>query len=212
MKATVKREFPLTPATLLTRLREPGDGYSWEVSWKRFLELYQEPLILVARACYRHHNGGHDPSPEFVEDVVATVVAGFFMREQHRFDAERGRLRTYLRVLVNARVVDALRRSGPVAQSTTGTAEPTILPDEGEAEREAFHRAFLATLVEDLRNEIPLRQFEIFERVKLKQQSPKAVAEDIGLHRAAIDRSIYKTMTKLREIARRREYQEEFYP
>jgi hypothetical protein len=38
--------------------------------------------------------------------------------------------------------------------------------------------------VEDLRNRIPLRQFEIFERVKLKHQTPQFVAEDLGMTRA----------------------------
>lgn len=74
-----------------------------------------------------------------------------------------------------------------------------------------FHRSILATLVEDLRNRIPLRQFEIFERVKLKHQSPTYVAEDLGMTRAIVDRNIHKAMTALRELASLPEYQEEFY-
>ena len=204
--------FPTTPATLLTRLREPGEGHYWEVSWKRFLELYHEPLCVTARACYRHHASGCDPSGEIVEDVVATVVADFFSKDQYRYDANKGRLRTYLRVLTNARAVDMLRKEQPAAQNLPRAPEPVSLPDEADEEKTAFHSALLATLVEDLRNQIPLRQFEIFERVKLKHQAPETVAADLGIRRAAIDRSVYKTITKLREIARRSEYQEEFYP
>ena len=69
----------------------------------------------------------------------------------------------------------------------------------------------LATLVEDLRNRIPLRQFEIFERVKLKHQSPMFVAEDLGMTRAMVDRNIHKAMTALRDLASHAEYQQEFY-
>jgi hypothetical protein len=65
---------------------------------------------------------------------------------------------------------------------------------------------------EDLRNRIPLRQFEIFERVKLKHQSPQFVAEDLGIDRAMIDRNIHKAMTALWRLASHAEYQEEFYP
>jgi len=204
--------FPTTPLTLLTRLREPGEGHYWQVSWKRFLELYHEPLTVTARACYRHHTAGRDPAGELVEDVVATVVADFFTKGQYRYDATKGRLRNYLRVLTNARTVDVLRKENPSAQSLPRLPEPVSLPTEAEEEINAFHGALLATLVEDLRNQIPLRQFEVFERVKLKHQTPEAVAEDLGIRRAAIDRSVHKTMTKLREIARRSEYQEEFYP
>lgn len=205
-------QFPSTPSTLLTRLRESGEEQYWQVSWKRFLELYHEPLTVVAHACYRYHTGGRAPSPEIVEDAVAAVIADFFTKGRHRFDAGRAQLRTYLRRITNARVVDALRKDCPAARSDRPPSEPVALPDEDEAEREAFHRALLATLVEDMRNQVPHRQFEIFERVKLKQEPPEAVAADLGIRRAAIDRSIYKTVTKLREIARRSEYQEEFYP
>ena len=204
--------FPSTPITLLPRLRESGEEQYWQVSWKRFLELYYEPLTVVAHACYRYHTGGRAPSYEIIEDAVAAVIADFFRKGRHRYDAERAQLRTYLRRLTNARVVDALRKERPSARSDCPVPEPAAMPDEGGAERDAFRRTLLATLVEDLRNQVPHRQFEIFERVKLKQELPEAVAVDLGIHRAAIDRSIYKTMTKLREIARRSEYQDEFFP
>ena len=58
-------------------------------------------------------------------------------------------------------------------------------------------------------SQIPMRQFEIFERVKLKNQSPEYVAEDLGVTRAMIDRYIYKVMSKLRQLAQQPEYQEE---
>ena len=205
-------QFPTTPFTLLTRLREPGDGHYWQVSWKRFLELYHEPLAVTARACYRHHSGGHDPALDFTEDIVATVVADFFTKSQHRYDASKGRLRNYLRVLTNARVVDLLRKERPAESAQARAPEPVSLPVEAGDEQDAFLSALLATLVEDLRNQIPLRQFEIFEMVKLKHQAPESVAAELGIRRAAVDRSVHKTMTKLREIARRSEYQEEFYP
>ncbi len=85
------------------------------------------------------------------------------------------------------------------------------LPAESPSESDAFGRSLLATLVEDLRNRIPLRQFGIFERVKLKHQSPQFVAEDLGIARAMIDRNIHKAMTALRDLAAHAEYQEEFY-
>jgi RNA polymerase sigma factor (sigma-70 family) len=208
----VNGKFPSTPSTLLGRLRDAGDELYWQMSWKRFLELYYEPLTVTAYACYRYYRGGHDPSPEFVEDAVAAVIGDFFRKGRQRYNAQKGRLRTYLRVLTNARVVDALRKERLATQNEPEAVDTIAPPDEGRAECEAFHRALLATLVEDLRNQVPLRRFEIFERVKLKQQSPESVAEDLGIPRAAIDRSVHKTMTKLREIARRSEYREEFYP
>lgn len=208
-------QFPPTSLNLLSKLKA-GDDPNWQISWKRFLELYHEPIEVIARSCYRHHTGGHEPSSGFIEDAVANTVADFFARGQHRYDKEKGRLRTYLRLLTNARVVDLLRKERPIDQKPLPDDESeglpsSDLPAESRLESEAFHRSLLATLVEDLRNRIPLRQFEIFERVKLKHQSPQFVAEDLGMQRAMVDRNIHKAMTALRELASHAEYQEEFY-
>jgi RNA polymerase sigma factor (sigma-70 family) len=204
-------QFPSTSINLLSKLKEGGEESHWQVSWKRFLELYHEPIEVIARSCYRHHTSGHDPSSGFIEDAVANTVADFFARGQYRYDREKGRLRTYLRMLTNARVVDLLRKERPIDQCPFDDSAESVLPAESRGESDALGRSLLATLVEDLRNRIPLRQFEIFERVKLKHQSPQFVAEDLGIARAMIDRNIHKAMTALRELASHAEYQEEFY-
>ncbi len=200
--------FPTTSANLISKLRQ-ADGVAWEVSWKRFLELYHEPLEMIARSCYRHHTGGQEPGRGFIEDAVADTVAGFFAKGRHRYDASKGRLRAYLRMLVNARVVDLLRKERPVDARPFDTEEASALPEESSLEREAFQRALLATLIEDLRSRIPLRQFEAFERVKLKHEPPAFVAGDLGITRAMVDRNVYKAMTKLRELAGQPEYLDE---
>lgn len=209
--------FPPTSLNLISKLKEGGEEAHWQFSWKRFLELYHEPIEMIARACYRRHTGGQEPSSGFIEDAVANTVADFFARDRHRYDREKGRLRTYLRVLTQARVIDLLRKERPIDQRPlddadidTRTAE-SAPSAETPGESDAFARSLLATLVEDLRNRIPLRQFEIFERVKLKHQSPQFVAEDLGSTRAMIDRNVHKAMTALRQIASHAEYQEEFY-
>jgi RNA polymerase sigma factor (sigma-70 family) len=207
-------QFPTTPINLLSKLKEGGEELHWQVSWKRFLELYHAPIEVIARSCYRHHTSGHEPSSGFVEDAVANTVADFFARGQYRYDKEKGRLRTYLRFLTNARVVDLLRKERPIDQRPlAGQSDlpDSDLPTESTQESDAFRRSLLATLVEDLRNRIPLRQFEIFERVKLKHQSPQFVAEDLGIARAMVDRNIHKAMTALRDLASHTEYQQEFY-
>ncbi len=203
--------FPPTSLNLLTKLKAGGEDGMWQVSWKRFLELYHEPIEVIARSCYRHHTGGHEPSSGFIEDAVANTVTDFFARGQYGYDKTKGRLRTYLRVLTNARVVDLLRKERPIDQRPLDDATQASLPAESPGESDAFGRSLLASLVEDLRGSIPLSQFVIFERVKLKHQSPQFVAEDLGMQRAMVDRYIHKAMTALRQLASQPEYQEEFY-
>ena len=201
--------FPSTSLSLLSKLKNPVDGPGWQASWKRFLELYHEPLVVVARSCYRYHTGGQDPSPGFIEDAVADAIADFYSRSQHRYDASKGRLRGYLRMMTNARVVDLLRKERPIDHCGLDKANLPDSPEETDHERVVFRRSLLAMLIEELRSLIPMRQFEIFERVKLKNQSPEFVAEDLGITRAMVDRYIYKAMTQLRQLAQQPEYQEE---
>jgi len=203
--------FPTTSLNLLTKLKLSADDDNWNVSWKRFLELYHEPLTSSTRACYRFHTNGHEPAYGFIEEVVAQVVTDFFSKSQFRYDASKGRLRSYLRLLVNSRVIDLLRKEKPINQQELPEHYEETVPAETNHETESFHRSLLATLVEDLRNSIPMRQFEIFERVKLKHQHASFVAEDLGITRAMVDRNIYKALTALRQIASQPEYQQEFY-
>jgi len=201
--------FPSTSLSLISRLKNPEDSAIWQASWKRFLELYHEPISVVARSCYRSHTGGQEPSSGFIEDAVANVVADFYSRSHRRYDSSKGRLRGYLRMMTNARVVDLLRKERPIDHRGLDQAELAELPAESDSEREAFIRSLLAMLIEDLRGKIPMRQFEIFERVKLKHQSPDYVAEDFAITRAMVDRYVHKAMTKLRELAKDPDYEQE---
>jgi len=201
--------FPATSVNLLSKLQAPGEGPQWQVSWKRFLELYHAPLETVVRASYRQHTGGQEPSSGFVEDAIANTIADFFSKSQYRYDATKGRLRSYLRLLANARVIDLLRPKRPIDHIPLEAGPDQPAPDETEHEKNSFQHALLATLVEDLRNQIPLRQFEVFERVKLKHHTPAYVAEEFGLSRAMVDRYIHKAMIRLRQIASQPEYRAE---
>ena len=83
-------QFPPTSINLLSKLKAGGEDGIWQVSWKRFLELYHEPIEVIARSCYRHHTGGHEPSSGFIEDAVANTVADFFARGQYGYDKSKG--------------------------------------------------------------------------------------------------------------------------
>lgn len=203
-------EFPLTPLSLLSKLSH-GQDRSWEISWKIFLELYHEPLRATAWNQYRHHTGGAEPSNEFIQDAVANVIVDFCIKSLHRYDPDRGKFRSFLRQITNARVVDLLRKERPLDRRGEECIPEDILPPSTDAEDFAYHRAVLVTLIEDLRSQIPMRQFQIFEMVKLLGKSPEDVARELGVKRGVVDNTVYRVMTALREMARRPEYQKEYY-
>ena len=205
-------KLPETPVSLLLRLREEDIQSVWQVSWKRFLELYHGPLMAMASGIYRHHTGESVPPQGVLEDVVAQVVAEFFKRNQ--YDPNRGRLRTYLRMLTNARVVDLLRKQRPLDHLSLENSDvciPEAIPRETPEEARTFQQSLLATMIEDLRETIPMRQFQIFEMVKLHEMPPGRVAQELGVSRGVVDNTVYKVMQRLREIASAPEYQSEYY-
>jgi RNA polymerase sigma-70 factor (ECF subfamily) len=207
------QKLPDTPISLLLRLRDEDKQAVWQVSWKRFLELYYGPLTAMASGIYRHHTGESVPPQDVLEDVVAQVVSEFFKRNQ--FDPGRARLRTYLRVLTNARVVDFLRKQRPLNHVPLDSPDvqiPEETPGESAEEARTFQQSLLATLIEDLRETIPLRHFQIFEMVKLHGMPPGEVAAELGVSRGVVDNTVYKVMQRLREIASAPEYQGEYYP
>jgi RNA polymerase sigma factor (sigma-70 family) len=153
------------------------------------------------------------PPQPFLEDIVSQVVVDFLTKE--RFDPSRGRLRHDLRMLTNARVVDGLRKEKPLNHRPLSDSEsegPAQMPAESLDERAVFQQALLVSMIEDLKERIPLRSFEIFEMVKLKQMPPTEVALQLGVHRRVVDNTVYKVMQQLREIASRPEYREEYLP
>ena len=204
--------LPTTSLSLLSRLRDDGDHAGFQVSWKRFLELYHAPLMAMAAGSFRAHTGAAIPPQETLEDAVAAVVVNIFQSDS--YNPQRGRFRSYLRTLANARIVDILRKEKPLnheSLTAEGASLVESLPAETQEENRTFQQALLATLIEDLREHIPLRQFEIFEMVKLKGMSPDLAASELGVSRGVIDNTIYKVMNRLREIAASPEYQEEYY-
>jgi RNA polymerase sigma factor (sigma-70 family) len=208
----VDAKLPDTPLSLLKKLRQEDEQSVWQVSWKRFLELYNGPLLAMASGSYRHHTGGGIPPQNLLEDVVAQVVVVFF--KQNHFDPARGRLRSYLRVLVNARMVERLRKERPLDHLSLDAKNYNageLLPTESSEETKTFREALLATLIEDLRETIPLRHFQIFEMVKLQEMPVEQVAAELGVSRGVVDNTVYKVMKRLREIASASEYQTEYY-
>jgi RNA polymerase sigma factor (sigma-70 family) len=204
--------FSPTSVTLLNKLKSPGEDRLWQASWRRFNELYHEPIKAFARQCYIRRTGGQEPGSGFLDDAVANVVAGF-CHGVGQYKPTQLSLRGYLRMVTKDRVIDLLRKERPIDHKPLlgpDDRDENPLPDEQPAEEMIFNRALLATLIEDLRKSIPTRQFECFERVILKSQSPQSVAKDLGMKRAMVDRNVYKARNALRKLVSRPEYQDEF--
>jgi DNA-directed RNA polymerase specialized sigma24 family protein len=64
-------------------------------------------------------------------------------------------------------------------------------------------------LLDDVRDRVSPRVFVIFDAVKLQHQSPEEVAKEFQVSRHVVDNSIYKVISKLRELAQTPDYRKE---
>ncbi len=184
-----------TTVQLLERLGEPNA----EDAWIGFDRRYRPLALAVARRL--------GLSQADAEDVTQQTMLSF-LREwtQHRYDAERARLRTWIITIVRHRAIDLLRaRSrgiGPV-----GSLDPAIESGISAAELEQTwdemaRKSMLADAMERLRQESRTeeRTIAIFERFAIQSVPVEAVAKEFGASAAEIYRIKSRLITRLREI------------
>jgi DNA-directed RNA polymerase specialized sigma24 family protein len=96
-----------TPASLLARLRLPGQGEAWEL----FVKLYTPFLIHVLVG--RLHVRGQDV-PDVLQEIFVKLLSTL---PNFEYDSKKGRFRGYLRQVCCTRVADWRRKQpGPAAK------------------------------------------------------------------------------------------------
>jgi RNA polymerase sigma factor (sigma-70 family) len=201
--------FPETNATLLDHLcASRYTALPRNISWKKFLELYALPIRVISEKCYRRYTGDAKPTNDFLHEIISLVVVDFFTKSRQRYDFSKStKFRTFLFTIIKARTVDWLRKERPF-QFVDDSKLKDWEASPGKDEEDAWNKSRLNWLIEKLHNTVPPRNFEIFERIKLKGQKPEIVAEKFGIKRGLVDNIVSKVLKKLREIADSSEYKE----
>src|SRR5688500_2921015 len=120
-----------TPASLLQRLRQPGD----DDAWKRFVRLYTPLLFYWARKLGQQESDAAD----LVQEVFTLLV-----RELPAFTYDRQRsFRGWLRTVLTNKWRELLRRNGRLPRESPGTISVAV-PDPAEAYDEAEFNRYLA--------------------------------------------------------------------
>ncbi len=163
-----------TRASLLRRIRDPGDTRSWQT----FMDVYS-PLI------YRHarSRGLQDAdAAEVTQDVLFQVSQSVQSLE---YSPERGRFRDWLGTVAENKIRTFLtRRTGAVQ----GRGDPaacdllaTVLAPEQETEwEEAFNRHLLQTALARTRVHFEEQTWRAFELVWREDRPVAQVAQELG--------------------------------
>jgi RNA polymerase sigma-70 factor (ECF subfamily) len=177
-----------TPASLLERLRRPGDPEAWS----RFVELYTPLIYFWARGA------GLQPSDaaDLVQDVFTLLLQKMpaFVYDQGR--TFRGWLRT---VTLNLWRENQRRRSlVPVVQ---GALPAEVAgPDDAEALWEAEHRGHLVRrALELMKTDFQPATWKACWECVVRGRSAAEVAADLGLTVGAVHAARFRVLARLRQ-------------
>jgi RNA polymerase sigma-70 factor (ECF subfamily) len=188
-----------TRATLLERVRDPGD----QASWREFHDLYRPLVVAVAR------RGGltEDEAEDVAQETFRAMVAAL---PDYRYDPERASFKGWLRTIVNHRIADFVRqrdgrtgararamvRERPSTRVLEGVAAPAPTPAEDVFDEE-WRRTLLLRALAELK---PSVAFTTYQAVYLLIHGKSAAdaARDLGISRGSVYLAKHRTQAKLR--------------
>ncbi len=166
-----------TRGTLLARMKDWRD----HASWQEFFDIYWKLIYGVARKAGLNDAEAQDVVQETMVSV-AKHMPGF------KYDPTQGSFRAWLLNLTRWRIVDQLRRRGPVARhaahsdDTTRTATIERIADEQSPAFEAvweadWSKAVLDAAMAKVRRRMDPQKFQIFDFYVNHEWPPEKVAE-----------------------------------
>lgn len=209
--------FPATRLSVVERTRS-GDEETRRLAWATIIEAYWKPAYKYLRMKW---SLGPDEAADLTQEFFTTTLEKDVVE---RYDPERARFRTYLRLCLdgfaaNARKAERrLKRGGDVTIVPLDfqTAEGEMARHEGSVNAdvdELFYREWVRALFElsvaDLKRyaEDAARpvMFEVFARYDLAEDSEArptyaALARDLGLTAATVTNHLAAMRRQLRQI------------
>ena len=176
-----------TPASLLERLRRPGDA----AAWARFVELYTPLLYHWARRAGLQEADAAD----LVQEVLALLF-----RKLPEFTYDRGRsFRAWLRTVTLNKWREGLRHRRPVPVGG-GVAAEAAAPDEAAAFEEAEYRQSLVRqALQALQGEFPASTWKAFQEYVLAGRGAEEVAAELRLRVGTVYAAKSRVLARLRQ-------------
>jgi RNA polymerase sigma-70 factor (ECF subfamily) len=175
---------PVTPPSLLERLRRPGDAAAWD--W--FARLYTPLLYSWARRAGLQEADAAD----LVQEVFAALVRKL---PEFRYDPG-GSFRGWLRAVLVNKGRELRRRAPPPA----GCADPAELPDPaaGLPEPEDYRAEVVSRALALLRPDFRPATWEAFWRTAALGRPAREVAAELGVSANAVHVARCRVLRRLR--------------
>jgi RNA polymerase sigma-70 factor (ECF subfamily) len=172
-------DLPTTRASLLVRLRDPGDGEAW----RQFVRLYAPVVYAFARRRQLQDADAADLTQE---------VLGGIMKSARRlaYDPARGSFRAWLFTVTRNKLIDLRQRQrrgqGAGGSSANEMFDRQPAPEDEAVWDEEFRRHLFATAAELIRGEFEEATWKAFWETAVSGRKPAEVAAELGLSVGAV--------------------------
>lgn len=188
-----------TRKKLLKKLQNGDD-----VSWSEFYNLYWPFVFSIGKRL--------GMIPELMQEIMIMLFNG---QEILRYDASKGKFRTYFGQIVCHKALKMLRAaarsSSFLASAPESSDDPSSRPDghpDIRNENDPFQKIFdeeyrkylLSLALNELRSRVEPETYDIFEMDVLQGRPPKDVARHLGVSRAVIDTYCSRCRNHLQKI------------
>ena len=216
--------IPRTPKTIIEQLVSPGKASLWNLTWRRFFDLYHAPIkIMVGNSFFKY--GIYSIPNNVIDEVVSYVVISLNkIFNENLYDPKKSRFRSYLKTICDRRVVDYLRRNvdsfktdsidedgGGVKAMAESIAQESQNAKLAEEEQRAFKESVVLDAYMSIRHNFDPRTCTAFEMVKLEDMDVEKVVEELGVSPNVINNAVYRITKKLREVISDNPSMKEFF-
>ena len=186
---------PTTRASLLLRIRDPGDAEAW----RQFVQLYAPVVYAFARRRQLQDADAADLTQEVLRNVAK--AAG-----RLNYDPARGTFRGWLFTVTRNKLLDfhRRRRHGP---ATGGSSAQELLdqqpaPAEEDFWDAEFRRQVLAVAAEQVRQEFEDGTWQAFVQTAVEGKKAQEVARRLGISVGAVYIAKSRVQARLKERVR----------
>lgn len=185
-----------TTSSLLFGLGEPNNDSAWRA-------LYERCAPIMAAVAKRMRT-----PPDAIPDLVQSSLLEFLQAwRSGKYDRRRGRISTFLLVILRSRIADARRRmaTAPPTSLVGSAFDHAVAPEELDLLwREERRNQILAVALDTLRQEgFEAQTLEAFDLITVRQAPVDAVADRLGMSRDDVYNAKYRVTRRLKPLVAR---------
>lgn len=190
-----------TKATLLERVKDTAD----QASWKEFHDLYR-PLVL---AVARREGLSDDDADDVAQETFSALVDAL---PSYSYDPQRASFKSWLRTVINHRVMDYFRqrdgrtqaRAGVIVRERPSGVEPVANLEPGSSDdafEEEWRRTIMLHALAELKKQVTTATYQV-TYLLLHGKTPTEVAAALRISRGSVYLAKHRAGPKLRRLVK----------